>query len=97
MSKLTGKITNGITCTNVGKRTLFGANVYTCPHDFIMLKQCFFILLQTDTLEMKQQINKGRFIIADINRSFTNCLNWIALKYFLSIIDGSKYMAFMSG
>ena len=50
------------------------------------------IVLQTDTIAMQLQKNKGHFIIADVNRSFTNCLDFIALKYFLSIIDGSKYL-----
>jgi len=65
------------------------ANAYTFEQTFTLFLVTykvkvvlFMILLQTDTLE-----NKGHFIIADINRSFTNCLDWIALKYFLSIKD----------
>jgi len=49
------------------------------------------IILQTDTLARLLQKNKGHLIITVVNRSFTNCLYWIALKYFLSIIDGWKY------
>jgi len=70
------------------------ANAYTFEQTFTLFLVTykvkvvlFMILLQTDTLEMYLQKNKGHFIIADINRSFTNCLDWIALKYFLSIID----------
>jgi len=78
MSKVTRKITNGIACTNIGKRTHFWANAHTCPHNFIFVKAVLFmILLQTDTLEMYQQKNKGRFIIADINRSLL--IVWIGL------------------
>jgi len=55
------------------------------------------IILQTNTIAMQLQKNKGHFIIADVNSFSTNCLDWIALKYLLSIIDGSKYLPLMLG
>jgi len=55
------------------------------------------IILQTITIAMQLQKNKGHFIFAYVNSFFTHCLDWIALKYFLSIINGSKYLPLMLG